>query len=149
MRAVVQRVKRGRVSVGDDQAGEIGKGLVILLGVAHGDGPGDASFLVDKIANLRIFEDGQGKLNHSVREIEGECLVVSQFTLLADCRKGRRPSFSAAAAPEDAKSLYSLFLEELRDLGLDVEEGRFGEHMLLEIDNDGPVTLVVDSHKGL
>jgi D-tyrosyl-tRNA(Tyr) deacylase len=145
MRAVIQRVTRAAVTVDGETVGSIGPGLVVLLGVADGDGPEQANRLAAKIAELRIFADAGGRFNRSLIESGGEALVVSQFTLLADVRKGRRPSFVAAAAPEDAAPLVDLFAEALRAQGIRVAAGRFGAHMLVELENDGPVTLVVDT----
>ncbi|TEB13086.1 D-tyrosyl-tRNA(Tyr) deacylase [Pelotomaculum sp. FP] len=148
MRAVVQRVVRGSVTVeGQTMAREIGPGLVVLLGVGYGDAASDACYLAEKIANLRIFEDDQGKMNLSVLDTAGSVLAISQFTLYGDCRKGRRPGFSDAAAPEEALALYNKFVKELEKAGLKVATGCFGEHMVVEIINDGPVTLLVDSDK--
>lgn len=147
MRAVVQRVKKGRVLVNGEVKGEIGPGLVVLVGVERGDGEGDVSYLAGKIANLRIFEDRQGKMNLSVLETGGEVLVVSQFTLFGDCRHGRRPSFSAAAPPDEAEILYERLVEELKNLGLVVATGVFQAYMMVEIYNDGPVTFLLDSKK--
>jgi D-tyrosyl-tRNA(Tyr) deacylase len=141
MRAVVQRVRRGRVSVAGRQLAEIGPGLVILLGVGPADGEAQASYLAEKIANLRIFEDEQGKINRSLLEVGGAAIVVSQFTLYADTRKGRRPSFTEAALPEVARPLVERFAELLRAQGIPTQTGEFGAHMLVEIDNDGPVTI--------
>lgn len=147
MRAVVQRVIRGCVTVEGRSVGEIGNGLVVLLGVGCGDNGSDACYMAEKIANLRIFEDAEGKMNLSVLDIEGSVLAISQFTLYGDCRKGRRPGFSDAAAPEEAKALYDKFVKELETTGLKVATGCFGEHMVVEIINDGPVTLMIDSKK--
>ncbi|MDK2835587.1 MAG: D-aminoacyl-tRNA deacylase [Thermosediminibacterales bacterium] len=147
MRAVVQRVSKGRVLVNTETVGEIQKGLVVLLGVNKNDQQSDAEYLVDKIINLRIFEDSNGKMNLSLLDVKGELLVVSQFTLYGDCRKGRRPSFIEAADPEKAEELYSYFIKKSLQYGLRVETGRFQEEMLLEIFNDGPVTLLLDSKK--
>jgi len=147
LRAVVQRVTRGSVTVGGGLAGEIGRGLVVLLGVGQGDGPEDAAYLAEKIAGLRVFEDEKGKMNLSLLETGGSVLAVSQFTLYGDCRKGRRPSFSEAAPPQEAERLYEYFIEELEKRGLRVARGSFGEHMTVEIINDGPVTLLLDSRK--
>ncbi len=146
MRALIQRVKYGRVSVAGRLVAEIGPGLVILLGAGledSGDGVGEEKvrYLVEKIANLRIFEDEQGKMNLSIREIGGEALVVSQFTLYADARKGRRPSFTDAAPPEIASPLVDRFAELLSGLGIPTQNGEFAAHMLVEIANDGPVTI--------
>lgn len=148
MRAVVQRVVRGSVAVEGRKVCEIGPGLVVLLAVGHGDTAEDAGYLADKIANLRIFEDDQGKMNLSVLDTGGSLLVVSQFTLYGDCRKGRRPSFTEAALPENAVSLYNKFVQNLEALGPRVETGHFREQMLVEILNDGPVTMLLDSKKG-
>ncbi len=125
--------------------GEIAAGMLILLGVAQDDSEADARFLAEKIAGLRIFEDDQGKMNLALVQVGGAMLVVSQFTLLADCRKGRRPSFTAAAAPELAESLYEVFVAAVRGLGIPVATGRFREHMQVELLNDGPVTLLLDT----
>jgi D-tyrosyl-tRNA(Tyr) deacylase len=148
LRAVVQRVVRGSVAVEGRKVCEIGPGLVVLLAVGHGDTAEDAGYLADKIANLRIFEDNQGKMNLSVLDTGGSLLVVSQFTLYGDCRKGRRPSFTEAALPENAVSLYNKFVQNLEALGPRVETGHFREQMLVEILNDGPVTMLLDSKKG-
>jgi len=148
MRAVIQRVCRGRVSVEGRVIGEIGPGLVILLGAGHGDGPAEADRLADKIAHLRIFADAGGKTNLSVLDVGGEALVISQFTLYADCRKGRRPSFTDAAPPDVAAPLVDYFADRLRQAGLRrVETGEFGAVMLVEIHNDGPFTIVLDSNE--
>jgi D-tyrosyl-tRNA(Tyr) deacylase len=141
MRAVVQRVARARVTPG----GEIGRGLCILLGVAGGDGEEEAARLAGKIARLRIFPDDDGRFDRSVLDVGGAALVVSQFTLIADTAKGNRPSFAAAAPPEDAERLYSRFCDELRTLGVPVETGVFGAKMEVELVNDGPVTIVLDA----
>ncbi len=145
MRAVVQRVSRASVSVNGRPVGEIGPGLVVLLGVKKGDSLEEASWLADKCGNLRIFEDRGGALNLSVRDIHGEVLVVSQFTLYADTRRGRRPSFSEACPRDQALGLYNAFIRFLQESGLRVEKGSFGEKMLVQILNDGPVTLIVES----
>jgi D-tyrosyl-tRNA(Tyr) deacylase len=146
MRAVIQRVSRGRVSVEGEAIGEIGPGLVILVGAGRGDGPGDAERLAAKIASLRIFSDAEGKTNLSLLDVDGEALVVSQFTLYADCRKGRRPSFTDAGLPDVAASLVDHFAAALRQTGVRrVEMGRFGAIMMVEIHNDGPFTLYLDS----
>jgi D-tyrosyl-tRNA(Tyr) deacylase len=141
MRVVLQCVRRGRVSVDGDTVAAIGPGLVILLGVGPGDGEQQARYLVEKIANLRIFEDEQGKINRSLLETSGEAIVVSQFTLYADTRKGRRPSFTGAAPPEVASPLVERFAALLTEQGVPTQTGQFGAHMLVEIDNDGPVTI--------
>ena len=145
MRAVVQRVSRGAVSIDGEQKGEIGLGLVILLGVKNGDTEADAKYLAEKCANLRIFADEQGKFNKSALDVNGEMLVISQFTLYGDTRKGRRPSFIEAAPPEISQPLYEKFVQYLRNTGLKVETGEFGAMMMVEIFNDGPVTLIVES----
>jgi D-aminoacyl-tRNA deacylase len=141
MRVVLQRVLRGKVLVEGCVVAEIGLGVVILLGIGPGDGEEQSRFLVDKITNLRIFEDEHGKINRSLLEVGGAALVVSQFTLYADTRKGRRPSFTDAAPPEEARPLVNRFVELLNEKGVPTKAGEFGEHMLVEIDNDGPVTL--------
>jgi len=141
MRALIQRVSSGRVSVDDQTIAQVGQGLVILLGIGHGDGEEQAVYLAEKIANLRIFEDDQGKTNLSVLDVGGEAIVVSQFTLYADTRKGRRPSFTDAADPEIAAPLVERFAELFRGQGVPTQTGQFGAHMLVEIDNDGPVTI--------
>ena len=145
MRAVLQRVTRASVTVEGETVGLIGPGLVVLLGVAQGDGPADALRLATKAAELRIFADDEGRFSRSLIEAGGSALVVSQFTLLADVRKGRRPSFVGAARPEDAEPLVAAFIEALRGLGVSVAAGRFGEHMLVDLENDGPVTIVLDT----
>lgn len=147
MRAVVQRVTESHVTVGGSEVGRIGHGLMVLLGVEAGDGPSDLDYMVDKIVNLRIFEDADEKMNLSVQDVGGSLLVVSQFTLLGDARKGRRPSFSNAGRPEMANALYMEFIEKCRAMGLNVETGQFQQHMVVRIDNDGPVTLLLDSKK--
>lgn len=141
MRLVIQRVSSGRVSVAGQTIAEIGAGLVILLGVGPDDSEEQARYLVEKIANLRIFEDEQGKINRSLLETGGSAIVVSQFTLYADTRKGRRPSFTDAAPPEIASPLVERFAELLRGQGVPTQTGEFGAHMLVEIANDGPVTI--------
>ena len=145
MRACVQRVSDARVSVDGETCAQIGQGLLVLLGVAAGDGPAEARALADKIVGLRVFEDEEGKMNRSLADIGGAMCVVSQFTLLGDCRKGRRPSFTAAAPPEAAQELYELFVSEVRSHGLEVAIGRFREHMQVALTNDGPVTLLLDT----
>jgi D-aminoacyl-tRNA deacylase len=145
MRACIQRVTEARVTVAGETVGEIGRGLMVLLGVGQEDGPEQAKWLAEKVAGLRIFEDDEGKMNRSLEEIGGEMLVVSQFSLYGDCRKGRRPSFIDAAPPEMATQLYEQFVEVVRNLGINVATGQFREHMLVSLVNDGPVTLVVES----
>lgn len=147
MRAVVQRVSRARVTVGQWTAGEIGMGLLVLLGVGQADTEQDALYLAEKIAGLRIFEDEDEKMNRSVRDVGGSVLAVSQFTLYGDVRRGKRPSFDDAARPEPARTLYQVFVERIRALGLRCETGRFQEMMQVELVNDGPVTILVDSAK--
>jgi D-tyrosyl-tRNA(Tyr) deacylase len=141
MRSLIQRVSSGKVTVDGQIIAQIGHGLVILLGIGHGDGEEQAIYLAEKIANLRIFEDAQGKTNLSILDVGGEAIVVSQFTLYADTRKGRRPSFIYAADPEVAEPLVERFAELLRDQGVPTQTGQFGAHMLVEIHNDGPVTI--------
>jgi D-tyrosyl-tRNA(Tyr) deacylase len=147
MRMVIQRVAEASVTIGDNVIGKIGKGIAVLLGVAKGDTEKEADYLANKLVNLRIFEDEAGKMNRSIQEIGGEFLVVSQFTLLGDCRKGRRPGFSDAAPPEEADRLYRYFVEQLRAKGFKVETGQFQAMMLVKIYNDGPVTFVIDSNQ--
>jgi D-tyrosyl-tRNA(Tyr) deacylase len=147
MRAVVQRVSRARVTVKEWTCGEIGHGLLILLGVGKGDTEADASYLAEKIAGLRVFEDEGGKMNRSVQDVAGSVLAVSQFTLYGDVRKGKRPSFDGAAPPEEARRLYEFFVECVRAAGLQCESGRFQEMMQVELVNEGPVTIVLDSSK--
>src|SRR5580698_371010 len=147
MRAVVQRVSRAQVTVNGEIAGEIGEGLLVLLGVGRDDTKADATYLAEKIAGLRVFEDAQGKMNRSVLDAGGSVLVVSQFTLYGDVRKGKRPSFDAAAAPEKARQLYQFFVEQVRAAGLRCETGRFQETMTVELVNEGPVTILLDSGK--
>lgn len=147
MRAVVQRVTFGRVTVAGQETGRIDQGLVVLLGVARGDTDSDLAYLVDKVVNLRIFEDDQEKMNLSVQDIGGQILVVSQFTLLGDCRKGRRPGFSEAAPPQEANAFYESFVAKVQEMGITVRTGQFQANMLVEIHNDGPVTMLLDSKK--
>ncbi len=141
MRALLQRVSQASVTVNGQTISSIGNGLLILLGVGHGDGEEQAKFLADKIANLRVFEDKQGKTNLSVLDVKGEAIVVSQFTLYADTRKGRRPSFTDAALPDVAEPLVNRFVELLRGYGVPTQTGKFGAHMKVEIHNNGPVTI--------
>lgn len=145
MKVVIQRVKSGSVKVAEHQVAKISNGVVIFLGIGHTDGEEQARFLVNKIVNLRIFEDDDGKINKSLLDVEGEAIVVSQFTLYADTRKGRRPSFTDAAPPEIASPLVDLFAQLLTDQGVSTQTGVFGAHMLVRIDNDGPVTIVLEA----
>jgi D-tyrosyl-tRNA(Tyr) deacylase len=145
MRAVLQRVSRAQVRIAGEVAGDIGRGLLVLLAVAPDDGGDDARRLADKVVGLRLFADDAGKMNRSVAEVGGAVLVVSQFTLYGDCRKGRRPSFLGAAGPELAIPLYEAFVEAVRALGIKTATGRFGADMQVELVNDGPVTLILDS----
>ena len=145
MKALLQRVTRASVSVDDNIVGSINRGLVILVGVARGDSAKEVLYLAQKIAGLRIFPDKEGKFNLSALDIKGELLVISQFTLLADTRKGRRPSFTEAAPPEEAETLFNQFVDQLRTTDLKVETGRFQQHMQVEIINDGPVTIMINS----
>lgn len=147
MRACVQRVSDAQVSVAGEVCGRIGTGLVVLLGIAVDDTADDARALAEKIAGLRIFDDEQGKMNLALAEVGGAMLVVSQFTLLGDCRKGRRPSYVAAAPLELAETLYQRFVDVVAALGLQVATGRFREHMFVTLTNDGPVTLLLDSRR--
>lgn len=144
---MVQRVSRAKVSVRGETSGEIGRGLLVLLGVAREDSESEADHLAKKIAGLRIFEDEHGKMNRSVAEIGGALLVVSQFTLYGDARKGKRPSFDAAAPPEVARHLYQRFIDDIKTLGIPCQSGRFQEDMQVELLNDGPVTILLDSSK--
>ncbi|HEY3975448.1 MAG TPA: D-aminoacyl-tRNA deacylase [Candidatus Sulfotelmatobacter sp.] len=147
MRAVVQRVSRARVTVNEHVSGEIGLGLLVLLGVGHEDAEVDAAYLAEKIAGLRVFEDDEGKMNRSVQDAGGSVLAISQFTLYGDVRRGKRPSFDAAAPAESARRLYEFFVERIRASGLRCETGRFQETMRVELVNEGPVTVLLDSAK--
>lgn len=144
MRAVIQRVRRAAVFVDETAVGRIGPGLVILLGVSRGDRQEDVDWMVEKIAHLRIFEDAEGRMDRSLLETGGEALVVSQFTLYGDIRKGRRPDFTVAAGSAKAEPLYHGFVQGLRDRGVSVQTGIFGARMLIQLENDGPVTLILD-----
>jgi D-tyrosyl-tRNA(Tyr) deacylase len=145
MRAVIQRVKSAAVNVEGRVTGKIGQGLLVLLGVGKGDGEKDIAYMVSKLPDLRIFEDASGKFNLSLREIRGEMLMVSQFTLYGDCRKGRRPSFTDAAEPAEAKRLYEQLILKMREQGVPVETGEFQAKMEVHLINDGPVTILLDS----
>ncbi|MBQ6370469.1 MAG: D-tyrosyl-tRNA(Tyr) deacylase [Firmicutes bacterium] len=147
MRAVVQKVTSSSVSVDGEVKGSIGAGFNVLIGVETGDTEKDAVYIADKITGLRIFEDEEDKLNLSIEDIGGEILAISQFTLLADARKGRRPGFTKAARPEEANALYQAVIARIREKGIHVEEGVFQTHMVVDIRNDGPVTILLDSHK--
>jgi D-tyrosyl-tRNA(Tyr) deacylase len=147
MRAVVQRVSRAQVTVNGDVVGRVGRGLLVFLGVAGTDAEADAAYLADKIAGLRIFKDENGKMNRTAAEVSGALLVVSQFTLYGDVRRGQRPSFDAAAPAEHARSLYEYFVQRIHDAGLPCATGRFQEMMQVELVNDGPVTILLDSAK--
>ncbi|GAE26702.1 D-tyrosyl-tRNA deacylase [Halalkalibacter wakoensis JCM 9140] len=145
MRVVLQRTKQSSVTVDGEVVGQIQKGLTLLVGITHEDTNDDVDYVADKIVNLRIFEDEEGKMNHSLLDVEGQILSISQFTLYGDCRKGRRPNFMNAAKPEAAKELYNYFNDVLRTKGIDVQTGKFGAMMDVELVNDGPVTLIVES----
>ena len=147
MRAVVQRVSHAKVTVNAEITGEIGPGLLVLLGVGAGDTRADADYLAEKTIGLRVFEDSDGKMNLSVADVGGALLVVSQFTLYGDARRGKRPSFDAAAPPQQARELYEYFVEKIRAAGLRCETGRFQEMMQVELTNEGPVTILLDSAK--
>ena len=145
MRALVQRVSQASVAVGDETVGRIGQGLVVLLGISRQDGEENAGYIVDKVINLRIFADDEGRFNRSALDIGAELLIISQFTLYADTRRGRRPSFTEAAPPEQAEALFGRTLDLFKGSGLRVESGRFQAHMAVSIHNDGPVTIMLDS----
>ena len=147
MRAVIQRVSKASITVEGTKVGEIGKGLLVFLGIEKEDSEADLNYLFDKIINLRVFEDEQGKMNLSVEAVKGELLVVSQFTLCGDCRKGRRPSFDQAAEAEIAKRYYERFIGMAKERGLKTSTGKFQAHMLVGLENDGPVTILLDSRK--
>lgn len=147
MRAVVQKVSSSKVTVDEEVVGQINQGLMVLLGVTHDDTSKDVDYMVDKIINLRIFEDAEGKMNLSLKDVNGEVLAVSQFTLYGDARRGRRPSFSDAARPEVANPLYEEFVEKVKNQGINVGTGKFGAHMMVDLTNDGPVTILLESRK--
>lgn len=147
MRVVVQRVSSSKVTVDENVTGEISKGLLVLLGVTHEDTSKDVDYMIDKILNLRIFEDENEKMNLSLKDVGGELLVVSQFTLYGDCRKGKRPSFSNAARPDVAIPLYEEFIKKAKDQDVVVGTGEFGAHMMVDLTNDGPVTILLESNK--
>jgi D-aminoacyl-tRNA deacylase len=145
MRVIVQRVKSAKIRIDRSITSEIGPGLTLLLGIAKGDSDREADYLVDKIASLRIFADDEGKMNRDIRQVGGSLLIVSNFTVYGDARKGRRPSFDLAAAPADARVIYDYFVERARLTGIPVKTGSFQAHMLVELENDGPITLIVES----
>jgi D-aminoacyl-tRNA deacylase len=145
MRAVVQRVARAKVSIDHQVVGEIGSGMLVLLAAGRGDGPDQIKWMAEKLTGLRIFADESGKMNLSLTQVGGSVLVVSQFTLYGDCRKGKRPSYTGSAPPDEASALYASFVESLRGMGIPVQEGVFGAMMQVDLVNDGPVTLIVDS----
>ena len=147
MRAVIQRVSRASVTVDFETTGEIGAGILVLLGIHKDDGAQEIKWMVDKVINLRIFEDEDGKMNYSLLDTGGAMLIVSQFTLYGDCRKGRRPGYSTAASPDSAKSLYQQFIDTVKQKNISTASGRFQAHMDMELVNDGPVTLLLDSSK--
>lgn len=147
MRAVVQKVSSSKVTVDEEIVGQINQGLLVLLGVTHDDTSKDVDYMVDKITNLRIFEDENEKMNLSLKDVNGEVLAVSQFTLYGDARRGRRPSFSDAARPEVANPLYEEFVEKVKSQGINVGTGKFGAHMMVDLTNDGPVTILLESRK--
>ena len=145
MRACVQRVSEAHVTVGGAETGRIGRGIVVLLGIGHNDGEVEVNWLADKIVGLRVFEDAAGKMNLSLAEVGGAMLVISQFTLYGDCRRGRRPSFTDAAPPKLAEQLYEAFVEIVRRAGVEIQTGQFREHMMVTLVNNGPVTLWIDT----
>ena len=145
MRACIQRVTEASVTVEGEVVGQIGKGVLVLVGIGRLDGPEEVRWMAERIAGLRVFNDEQGKMNLSLADVSGAMLVVSQFTLLADCRKGRRPSLGEAASPVLAEALYSLFVQAVQEAGIEVATGKFREHMMVSLVNDGPVTLWIDT----
>lgn len=145
MRIVIQRAEKAKVSVDGEVVGQISKGFMVLVGVGPEDTKQNADFLVNKMCNLRVFEDEQGKMNLSIKDVGGQILAISQFTLYADCKKGNRPSFTGAAKPEQANELYEYFMEEIRKQGIKVEHGIFGAHMKVDFINDGPVTILLEN----
>ncbi|RBP35832.1 D-aminoacyl-tRNA deacylase [Garciella nitratireducens] len=147
MRAVIQRVNFSNVQINNVEIGKINKGLLVFLGIKDNDTEKDVLYLADKIVNLRIFEDQGGKMNLSLKDINGEILVISQFTLYGDCKKGRRPNFMKAAKPEQANLFYERFIEEMKKIGIRTQTGRFQSHMMVNLQNDGPVTILIDSEK--
>ena len=148
MRAVLQRVSRASVSVANEVIGRIDHGLLVFLGVAAGDGPADIDYITSKVGEVRVFPDEDGRMNRSILDVDGALLVISQFTLLGDVRKGRRPAFDAAERPDQAEALYEDVVRRLRQLGVPVETGRFRAHMVIDVLNDGPVTILLDSRRG-
>lgn len=147
MRAVIQRVKEARVEVEGEVVGRIGEGILLFLGIRKDDAPDDIKYLVEKVLGLRMFDDNAGKMNLSIAEVGGEILIVSQFTLYGDCRKGRRPSFDEAASPDMAEKLYGIFVEEVKKRGINVQTGRFRALMDIHLINSGPVTILLDSRR--
>jgi D-tyrosyl-tRNA(Tyr) deacylase len=147
MRAVVQRVSSAEVRVDDKMVGRVGKGLLVYLGVGKEDTVSDIEYMAEKVSGLRIFEDENGKMNLSVKDIEGEILAISQFTLYGDVRKGKRPSFSDSAAPDKGEELYNQFISRIQGIGIRIDKGMFGAHMMVDYVNDGPVTILLDSKK--
>ena len=147
MRAVLQRVRRASVTIDQETVGEIGNGILLLLGISERDGKEEVAYLAEKCVGLRIFEDSEGKMNRSLADVGGKMLIVSQFTLYADCKKGKRPSFTGAARPEHAIPLYESFVETVEEKGINVQTGVFGADMLVSLENDGPVTILLDTEE--
>ena len=147
MRAVLQRVRRASVTIDQETVGEIGNGTLLLLGISETDGKEEVAYLAEKCVGLRIFEDSEGKMNRSLADVGGKMLIVSQFTLYADCKKGKRPSFTGAARPEHAIPLYEAFIEAVKEKGIEVQTGVFGADMLVSLENDGPVTILLDTEE--